>query len=422
MPARSSGDADAVWADGSAFPWAITVDGRLIGMIELRPADHRAEIGYAISRATWGHGYTTEAARAVVDWALTQPSIRRVWAYVDVENAPSARVLEKTGMTREGLVRAWYVPPAFGVPRDCWMYGRVKAASAPVVAPRATFAAAVAAEPAPVTTPRARPARLETKRLVLRRPTVGDAEAIFTAYAQDPEVSRYTTWAPHHRIEDTRGFLRACEDGWARGTVLSWAITRREDGRLIGTTDIRLDGHRGEIGYVLARSAWRQGYASEAASAVVAWGLAQPELHRVWAVCDVENPASARVMEKAGMTREGLPPRVGRDARLSRPARRLVLCRGEGANVSRFDAVTLEVLWTRIISIVDEAAKAIVRTSFSTLSNEANDFACVLTDARGPRPRAEQRQHPVVHRHPARDRAPLPARARPGRASSPATC
>ncbi|PYO56400.1 MAG: hydantoinase, partial [Candidatus Rokuibacteriota bacterium] len=50
---------------------------------------------------------------------------------------------------------------------------------------------------------------------------------------------------------------------------------------------------------------------------------------------------------------------------------------------ARFDAVTLEVLWTRIISIVDEAAKAIVRTSFSTLSNEANDFACVLTDARG---------------------------------------
>ena len=50
---------------------------------------------------------------------------------------------------------------------------------------------------------------------------------------------------------------------------------------------------------------------------------------------------------------------------------------------ARFDAITLEVLWTRLISVVDEAAKAIVRTSFSTLSNEANDFACVLTDARG---------------------------------------
>jgi N-methylhydantoinase B len=48
-----------------------------------------------------------------------------------------------------------------------------------------------------------------------------------------------------------------------------------------------------------------------------------------------------------------------------------------------FDAITLEVLWTRLISVVDEAAKAIVRTSFSTLSNEANDFACMLTDAHG---------------------------------------
>src|SRR6516225_10602657 len=48
-----------------------------------------------------------------------------------------------------------------------------------------------------------------------------------------------------------------------------------------------------------------------------------------------------------------------------------------------FDAVTLEILWRRIISAVDEAAKALARTSFSTLVNESNDFACVLTDAKG---------------------------------------
>src|SRR5690348_18178341 len=47
------------------------------------------------------------------------------------------------------------------------------------------------------------------------------------------------------------------------------------------------------------------------------------------------------------------------------------------------DPVTIEILWSRITSIVDEAAKVIVRTSFSTLSNEANDFACVLTDGAG---------------------------------------
>src|SRR4030095_9565 len=65
-------------------------------------------------------------------------------------------------------------------------------------------------------------------------------------------------------------------------------------------------------------------------------------------------------------------------------SRVLVLRAREGGTVSsRFDAITLEVLWTRLVSVVDEAAKAIVRTSFSTLSNEANDFACMLTDARG---------------------------------------
>ena len=55
----------------------------------------------------------------------------------------------------------------------------------------------------------------------------------------------------------------------------------------------------------------------------------------------------------------------------------------EGGDDRWLDAVTIEVLWSRIISIVDEAAKVIARTAFSTLSNEANDFACVLTDARG---------------------------------------
>lgn len=54
-----------------------------------------------------------------------------------------------------------------------------------------------------------------------------------------------------------------------------------------------------------------------------------------------------------------------------------------GRDRQRFDPVTLEILWTRMISAVDEAAKALRRTSFSTLVNESNDFSCVLTDAKG---------------------------------------
>ena len=91
-----------------------------------------------------------------------------------------------------------------------------------------------------------------------------------------------------------------------------------------------------------------------------------------------------------------------------------------GVQRQRLDAVTLEVLWTRIISVVDEAAKAIVRTSFSTLSNEANDFACVLTDARGIRARAEHAAASRPSSGPCRPRCATssarwaPTRMRPG--------
>ena len=49
----------------------------------------------------------------------------------------------------------------------------------------------------------------------------------------------------------------------------------------------------------------------------------------------------------------------------------------------RFDAVTLEVIWTRLVSVVDEAAAALVRSSFSTLVRESYDFSCIITDPKG---------------------------------------
>jgi len=63
--------------------------------------------------------------------------------------------------------------------------------------------------------------------------------------------------------------------------------------------ELRPSGHRAEIGYVLGRPWWGQGFMTEAARAVVEWGLAQPAMFRVWAVTDVDNVASARVLERA---------------------------------------------------------------------------------------------------------------------------
>lgn len=115
---------ERVWESGEAYVWAITLpDGLLIGMIEARPSKHGVELGYVLLRTVWGNGYMTEAVRAVVDWALDEPDVYRVWAYVNVGNVASQRVLEKAGMVREGVLHRW--APHVNVssePSDAYMY------------------------------------------------------------------------------------------------------------------------------------------------------------------------------------------------------------------------------------------------------------------------------------------------------------
>ena len=153
-------------------------------------------------------------------------------------------------------------------------------------------------------TPLAVPVSLATARLVLRRTSADDAEAVFT-YARDPALSRFMTWRPHTALDESRAFLAWCEERWQHGIAYCWTISRQTDASLLGTIEARPDGHRVELGYVLRRDAWGVGYATEAVRAVMAWAFSQRAVHRVWAVCDVENRASARVLEKAGMSREG---------------------------------------------------------------------------------------------------------------------
>ncbi len=150
------------------------------------------------------------------------------------------------------------------------------------------------------------PERIETERLLLRRNIAGDAEAIFREYAQDAEVTRFLPWKPHKDITETQAFMQRCREVWDAGQAFPFAIVRKEDGPLMGMIELRVDGHRADIGYVLAKRHWGNGYVTEAARAVVQWAASQPGIRRVWAYCDVENRASQRVMEKAGMEREGV--------------------------------------------------------------------------------------------------------------------
>lgn len=148
------------------------------------------------------------------------------------------------------------------------------------------------------------PDELRTERLLLRRPRLSDADAIFGAYARDPAVTRYMTWQPHRHVGDTRAFLQACVDSWARGfEERPWVIER--DGALLGMIGVTLGPHGVNLGYLLAREHWGRGYMTEAVTAVCDAAIGWPGVHRVWAYCDVDNRASARVLEKAGMQLEG---------------------------------------------------------------------------------------------------------------------
>jgi ribosomal-protein-alanine N-acetyltransferase len=150
------------------------------------------------------------------------------------------------------------------------------------------------------------PKTLKTDRLRLRKAKLADAEAIFHQYAQDPQVTRYVSWRAHSAIEETREYVRMCQLAWDVGKAFHWVIERHEDKHAIGMMIARVDGEKWELGYVLARAYWGRGYMTEALKGLIGWALKEPDIYRIWAVCDVDNGASARCMEKAGMELEGI--------------------------------------------------------------------------------------------------------------------
>jgi RimJ/RimL family protein N-acetyltransferase len=70
--------------------------------------------------------------------------------------------------------------------------------------------------------------------------------------------------------------------------------------------EIRVNDFKADVGYALSPRFWGEGVATEALSSLVEWASAQSSIYRIWAVCDVDNLASSRVLEKVGMQREGL--------------------------------------------------------------------------------------------------------------------
>jgi RimJ/RimL family protein N-acetyltransferase len=149
---------------------------------------------------------------------------------------------------------------------------------------------------------------LTLPRLRLREWRQADWRAAH-AYAADPEVVRYLDWGPNTE-DDTRAFLREVQRARRRRprTRYDLAVTLASTGAVIGGCRLWIESapHReGSIGYSLARAAWGQGYATELAAGLLRLGFETLGLHRIHAIAEPENAASARVLEKVGMQREG---------------------------------------------------------------------------------------------------------------------
>ena len=102
-------------------------DGAFIGWCSLtrwNPGYRSASIGYCLDAAAWNHGYATEAARALLEWAFDALDLNRVQAETDTRNVASARVLGKLGFVREGTLREDCVVD--GEVSDSWVYGLIQ--------------------------------------------------------------------------------------------------------------------------------------------------------------------------------------------------------------------------------------------------------------------------------------------------------
>lgn len=145
-------------------------------------------------------------------------------------------------------------------------------------------------------------------RVVLREFTRGDVDATH-AFGSDPVATRYVDWGPN-TVADTAAFLdrTLAQQGDPERDVYTLAVTLAASGALIGSCGVEVTdraNQRASMGYILHRDHWGHGYATETARLLVGFAFDGLGLHRLEATCRPENIASARVLEKAGLRREG---------------------------------------------------------------------------------------------------------------------
>lgn len=149
---------------------------------------------------------------------------------------------------------------------------------------------------------------IKTDRLILRKLAVSDCFDMYD-YAKLKDVTEFLTWSPHPDLEYTKSYLKSLNHHYKAGSFYDWAIVLADEEKMIGTcgfTRFHLVNNSAEIGYVINPQYRGRGIAVEAAEAVLEYGFNTLGLNRIEARYMKGNTASRRVMEKLGMTFEGI--------------------------------------------------------------------------------------------------------------------
>jgi len=149
---------------------------------------------------------------------------------------------------------------------------------------------------------------LETKRLILRRFTLNDAEKVFNNWANNDEVTKYLSWPSHNNINTTENVLEQWIQNYNKDDFYQWAIVPKEINEPIGTisvVDKNDDIQMVEIGYCIGKQWWNKGITTEALNAIIKYFFEEIRVNRIEAWHDINNPNSGKVMAKCGMKCEG---------------------------------------------------------------------------------------------------------------------
>lgn len=164
---------------------------------------------------------------------------------------------------------------------------------------------------------------IKTKRLILRRFTPQDAEAMYSNWASDIRVAKYLTWEPHASPEATRELLENWCTHYDEKNYYNWLI--EFEGQAIGNISVVKQSERDcscDLGYCMSQKHWGKGIMTEAAKAVTDFLMGDVGMHRIVIENATENPASGCVARKCGYTLEG----IRKEAFLSLDGRWLDIC------------------------------------------------------------------------------------------------